>query len=235
VKLERVLNDLSPFVEEIRIEVADQMFVEGVSDLGLAEAVRKILASSKGVFRTARGIRASLETSGYDLGQHNNALASIHGVLKRLVDSGEAEPVGTEGKTRYRWKGSTAPTREDVLARLGPPKRRKSSKPYIHGRYRKQNTPRYKCPQCKKTFSPRTLKPCADLNISTDTIYRILTCLTEGTGIRATTKIQRKIDPDRAHKDASARSFGPGLFSAQGLPCRRRCGASVCLQLPDGS
>ncbi len=63
------------------------------------------------------------------------------------------------------------------------------SKPYIHGRYGKQNTPRFKCPQCKKTFSPRTLKPCADLNISTDTIYRILTCLTEGTGIRATAKI----------------------------------------------
>jgi transposase-like protein len=63
------------------------------------------------------------------------------------------------------------------------------SKPYIHGCYGKQSTPRFKCPQCKKTFSPRTLKPCADLNISTDTIYRILTCLTEGTGIRATAKI----------------------------------------------
>jgi len=104
VKLERVLHDLSPFVEEIRIEVADQMFVEGVSDLALAEAVRKILASGGGIFRTARGIRASLETSGYDLGQHKNALASIHGVLKRLVESGEAESVETEGKTRYRWK-----------------------------------------------------------------------------------------------------------------------------------
>jgi chromosome segregation ATPase len=118
VKLERVLNDLSPFVEEIRLEVADQMFVEGVSDLALAEAVRKILASSKGVFRTARGIRASLETSGYDLGQHNNALASIHGVLKRLVESGEAESVETEGKTRYRWKGNVTVTPETARLNL---------------------------------------------------------------------------------------------------------------------
>ena len=69
------------------------------------------------------------------------------------------------------------------------PERMRQQAPYIDGRYGKNNTPRFKCPQCKKTFSLRTLKPCADLNISTRTIYRILTCLTEGSGIRATAKI----------------------------------------------
>lgn len=64
-----------------------------------------------------------------------------------------------------------------------------NSKPYVHGSYGKQSTPRYKCPRCGKTFSLRTDKPSTDFNIPTDTLYRILACLTEGCGVRATARL----------------------------------------------
>ena len=47
---------------------------------------------------TARAVRDSLEISGYNLKQHGNPLASIHGVLKRLADSGEAEQIEAGAK-----------------------------------------------------------------------------------------------------------------------------------------
>jgi hypothetical protein len=56
---------------------------------------------------TARGIRDSLAVSGYNLEQHSNPLASIHGVLKRLAERGDVEQLEAEGKTRYRWKEKT--------------------------------------------------------------------------------------------------------------------------------
>ncbi len=64
-----------------------------------------------------------------------------------------------------------------------------NTKTYIHGHYGRNKTPRYKCPRCGKTFSPKSQKPCAELNIPTDTIYRILSCLTEGCGVRATARV----------------------------------------------
>jgi len=63
-----------------------------------------------------------------------------------------------------------------------------NSKPYIHGRHGKQNTPRFKCSRCGRTFS-ESKKTCAALNIPSATIYRILSCLTEGCGIRATARL----------------------------------------------
>jgi IS1 family transposase/transposase-like protein len=63
-----------------------------------------------------------------------------------------------------------------------------NSKPYIHGRYGKQNTPRFKCPRCGRTFS-QTKKVCDSLNIPAETVYRVLACLTEGCGVRATARL----------------------------------------------
>lgn len=73
-----------------------------------------------------------------------------------------------------------------------------NSKPYIHGRYGKQNTPRYKCPRCGRTFS-QSKKTCPALNIPADTVYRILSCLTEGSGIRATARINN-VNPETVLK-----------------------------------
>jgi transposase-like protein/IS1 family transposase len=73
-----------------------------------------------------------------------------------------------------------------------------NSKPYIHGRYGKQNTPRDKCPRCGKTFS-QSKKTCPALNIPAETVYRILSCLTEGSGVRATARINN-VNPETVLK-----------------------------------
>lgn len=107
VQLEQLLNAAAPFVSAAKIKVFTVPIVDDVKNLSLTEAVRKVLKQSK-EYRTARGVRDSLQASGYDLkGQHNNPLASIHGVLKRLSDSGEVEQAEINGKTRFRWKGLT--------------------------------------------------------------------------------------------------------------------------------
>jgi transposase-like protein len=63
-----------------------------------------------------------------------------------------------------------------------------NTKTYVHGRYGKNQTPRYKCLRCGKTFSA-SQKLCAELNIPAETVFRILSCLTEGSGVRATARI----------------------------------------------
>jgi hypothetical protein len=91
--------------------------VEGVAGYPLGHACRIVLQNSTS-HRTARGIRDSLEASGYNLSQHGNALASIHGVLKRMVEKGEVEPIEIGGKTRYRWKSALEANRERILKTL---------------------------------------------------------------------------------------------------------------------
>jgi hypothetical protein len=105
VQVEKVLSALTHLTASDTV-ISDSIVVGDVSGLGLADACRKVLQASN-THRTARGIRDSLEASGYDLKQHKNHLASIHGVLKRLVDSGEVELLDMEGKLRYRWKPKT--------------------------------------------------------------------------------------------------------------------------------
>lgn len=100
VQRERLLEYLKPLLEE---GDADLNQIVQVANLGLAEACREVLRRVN-QFRTARGVRDTLEASGYDLKQHNNPLASIHGVLKRLAESGDVEPHESNGTTRYRWK-----------------------------------------------------------------------------------------------------------------------------------
>jgi len=73
-----------------------------------------------------------------------------------------------------------------------------NSKTYIHGRYGKQNIPRYKCPRCGRTFS-QSKKVCPSLNIPAETVYRILSCLTEGSGVRATARIN-SVNPETVLK-----------------------------------
>src|SRR5262245_17994303 len=96
VQLEKLAEYITPLLEES--ETLPDVSVP-VTNLNLADAVREVLKHSE-QFRTPRGIRDALEYNGYNLKErHNNPLASIHGILKRLVESGEAE--AHEG--RYRW------------------------------------------------------------------------------------------------------------------------------------
>src|SRR6185369_16921546 len=73
IHLERALVGLSAFADTDD-EPSGVAVVEGVADLKLADACRKVFQQTN-FYRTARGVRDSLEASGYDLkSQHNNPL-----------------------------------------------------------------------------------------------------------------------------------------------------------------
>ncbi len=99
LQLERLLESLSPFTSEEPLTAG--IHVQNISHLELADAIRAILTISE-LYVTPRMVRDSLKASDYDLDQHTNPLASVHSVLKRLVESGEVEQMDAKGKTYYR-------------------------------------------------------------------------------------------------------------------------------------
>jgi hypothetical protein len=101
LQLEELELRLAPFVETEPVKISLSSDIIG---LGLSESLRSILKQSAPQYRTARGLRDSLDAAGYPLKQmHNNPLASIHGVLKRFVEAGSVEVVEKDGKSRFRW------------------------------------------------------------------------------------------------------------------------------------
>jgi hypothetical protein len=74
--------------------------------VGITDACRQALKVANGP-RTAIEIRDWLASSGYELSEQENALASIHTVLKRLVKAQEAAAgKNKEGKATYEWVGN---------------------------------------------------------------------------------------------------------------------------------
>src|SRR6266478_3123386 len=61
--------------------------------------------------------------------------------------------------------------------------------PQPHGYYGKNRTPRYRCRECRRTFSPRSVKPCKALNLPDEKLFRILDCLAEGCSVRSTARL----------------------------------------------
>lgn len=122
VQRETLADHIAPFIGKPK-KSGIVIIAEGIAELTLANAIREVLKQSD-QYRTARGVRDSLAASGYDLNQHNNAIASVHGVLKRLAETGDVEQLEVEGKTRYRWKGQPAslPTRRHRVQYPNPDK-----------------------------------------------------------------------------------------------------------------
>ena len=56
-----------------------------------------------------------------------------------------------------------------------------------YGRGETQNL--FKCTSCKRTFSERRGTPLFECHLSDEKVYQILKCLSEGNGIRATSRI----------------------------------------------
>jgi len=71
----------------------------------LADAIRAVLKNNPQRSMSPVEVRDSLTAIGYETSKHKNPLASIHSVLKRLVESGDAN--SKEAKdgsgTRYWW------------------------------------------------------------------------------------------------------------------------------------
>jgi hypothetical protein len=97
---------------------------------GLTDACRLVLKAA-GHPLTATEVRAQLDAMGFDLARYSNELASIHTVLKRLNQAGEAQFVPRVwDKPAYSWARPVqvvAMSRAEVDAMVGKRKRRRSA------------------------------------------------------------------------------------------------------------
>jgi ketosteroid isomerase-like protein len=87
-------------------------------DGNLADACRTILQSNTAKSWSPTEIRDELQGVGYTK-KHDNLLAAIHGVLKRIVESGDARTKERkDGSTRYYWvRPVNPPTRPNTARR----------------------------------------------------------------------------------------------------------------------
>ena len=109
-KLTQLAVSLAALVEDEAPELAQSEFMQSVmmADIGFTDAVRKVLRE-RDKYMTPVEVRDALEGSGFPLSDYTSPLASIHKILGRLEDSGEAKPSVsvTTGKTGYRWNWQT--------------------------------------------------------------------------------------------------------------------------------
>src|SRR5688572_1103345 len=84
-RLQQAISAITPLAAEHPEDALNKFLTEYTpdADSGLADAIREVLNTSQR-YMTAIEIRDVLEASRYDLAQHSNALASIHGILKRF-------------------------------------------------------------------------------------------------------------------------------------------------------
>lgn len=101
-QLSRTIDSLIPLSGEIPSPIENIKAGE-FEGLGLADACRKVLARQDRFASPVR-IRNALKHGEYDLSKHSNPLAAIHSVLKRIVESGEAEMLDVGDSTGYRLK-----------------------------------------------------------------------------------------------------------------------------------
>jgi hypothetical protein len=71
---------------------------------GFTDSVRKVLRANRGQAATALAVRDLLAKAGFNLSAYTNPLASIHTILKRLAERGEAIASTNDGQIYYRWK-----------------------------------------------------------------------------------------------------------------------------------
>lgn len=119
IRLEQLIASLTPLVSEQSTRAETTFVIGNAAEIGLTDACREVLRKTE-QSTTPRRIKEMLEHAGYNTGQHLNPLASIHGVLKRLVESGEVERMENNDKTFYRWVGEKRAT--TVRVEMAPPR-----------------------------------------------------------------------------------------------------------------
>ncbi len=121
LQLQQTIASLSELVGESNFEKAlARKPMLAIDNLTLAKAIRAVLASAN-KYWTPIEVRDMLQLQGYQLQTYTNALASIHAVLKRLHDSGEAIRIaGADGKAMYRWKASLPTVPEEPKTTYKP-------------------------------------------------------------------------------------------------------------------
>ena len=116
---ERTLLDALKKIEDqlVRVRTARSALVALVTeepmpfDGNLADAIRALLSRSKNSYKPVE-VRDAVRTLGYTFKEDSNQMAAVHGVLKRLVESGDVktkEWSKQPGITRYYWNRDQPP------------------------------------------------------------------------------------------------------------------------------
>ncbi len=110
LQLEQLLRSIAPFIADHPLDAVAKIcnnfgMVSSLEGLELADACRKVLQENDR-YMSPREIRDMLEVNDYDLAEYSNPLASIHGVLKRLVESGQALRMAESKGVVYKWNTS---------------------------------------------------------------------------------------------------------------------------------
>lgn len=98
------ITALLPLAKENPYSARPDLFPELDSiapDLGLTDAIRRVLSLSAPNYISPVGVRAGLEATGYEI-KSKNILPSIHTILKRL-DGKDVISKDVDGRTWYRW------------------------------------------------------------------------------------------------------------------------------------
>jgi hypothetical protein len=102
--LEKILENLAPLADM-------SMFVSEISQLGLTEAIRRILGTNANEKLSPTDVRQKLLDEGYDLSSLTAPMASIYKILSRLAEnSKEVQREKDErGRVRYQWVSEDIP------------------------------------------------------------------------------------------------------------------------------
>jgi len=138
----------APLVKENPAETHPELFPDESdvgADLGLTDAIRKVLANSNPKKLTPVGVRTGLAAIGFQT-KSKNILPSIHTVLKRLEKNNEiSSKTEEDGRTWYKWDG---PSR--ALPSLPLPIRRVATQEQIEAAERKRAEARAIMDKAKK-------------------------------------------------------------------------------------
>jgi hypothetical protein len=110
VQMEQLVKSLTPLTTDSPLDKVNTTLIKNAANLNLADACRRVLAENDR-YMTPIEIRNTLVASEFDLSNYSNPLASIHGVLKRIAESGDIEKHDKGGTTLYKWN----------LPRFNPP------------------------------------------------------------------------------------------------------------------
>lgn len=85
-----------------------------ITQMGLADAIRRVLVHSPKQWFTATQVRDALQDNGFDFsGYTSNPLSSVSTTLRRL-NSPHFEKAEIDEVTAYRWKGTKAARRKEA-------------------------------------------------------------------------------------------------------------------------
>jgi hypothetical protein len=106
--LQKAVKILEPIYRQTGTATASVELLLRSSDLGLTDRVRAILQASERPLSPTQ-VRERVQDSGLDLSEYSNPLATVHSVLRRLVEAQQViAKAGIGGTKFYEWIGEKA-------------------------------------------------------------------------------------------------------------------------------